>query len=147
MAFGRTKRHPGGTTVTTTTTTTHHPAPKHGHGAGHGAVTAKPSFMQRLRARNTTPRNTTAAPRSTRTHRSHGLGTHSTPTTAKRSRFGRTKAAPVATHHHQRKASIGDKMSGAMLKLRGSLTHRPGVKAAGARRMHGTDGRGSRRYY
>jgi hypothetical protein len=30
--------------------------------------------------------------------------------------------------HHRRKASIGDKISGAMLKLKGSLTHRPGVK-------------------
>ncbi|KAH8596351.1 hypothetical protein B0O99DRAFT_496336, partial [Bisporella sp. PMI_857] len=47
--------------------------------------------------------------------------------------------------HHRRKASLGDKISGAMLKLKGSLTHRPGVKAAGTRRMHGTDGRGSHR--
>ncbi|KAJ3488076.1 hypothetical protein NLG97_g6271 [Lecanicillium saksenae] len=49
-------------------------------------------------------------------------------------------------HHHKRKTSIGDKISGALLKLRGSLTHRPGVKAAGTRRMHGTDGRGSHHY-
>merc|ERR1711881_607683 len=49
-------------------------------------------------------------------------------------------------HHNRRKASMGDKVSGAMMKLRGSLTRRPGLKAAGTRRMHGTDGRGSRRY-
>jgi len=51
--------------------------------------------------------------------------------------------APV--HHHKRHVSMGDRISGAMLKLRGTLTGRPGVKAAGTRRMHGTDGRGSRR--
>lgn len=57
-----------------------------------------------------------------------------------------------------------DKVSGALLKLKGSLTRRPGVKvcfysnyssnninltdcqqAAGTRRMRGTDGRGSHR--
>ncbi|EQL03760.1 hypothetical protein G6O67_004422 [Ophiocordyceps sinensis] len=48
-------------------------------------------------------------------------------------------------HHHQRKPTIKDKLSGALLRLRGSLTRRPGLKAAGTRRMHGTDGRGSRR--
>ncbi|KAG8677039.1 hypothetical protein FPOAC2_03158 [Fusarium poae] len=51
-------------------------------------------------------------------------------------------AAPV--HHHQRKPSMKDKVSGALLKIKGSLTRRPGVKAAGTRRMHGTDGRGAR---
>lgn len=50
-------------------------------------------------------------------------------------------AAPV--HHQQRRPSIGDKISGALLKLKGTLTGRPGQKAAGTRRMHGTDGRGS----
>jgi hypothetical protein len=49
-------------------------------------------------------------------------------------------------HHQKRRASIGDKISGAMLKLRGTLTRRPGLKAAGTRRMRGTDGRGSHRY-
>ncbi|KAF1982768.1 hypothetical protein K402DRAFT_307138, partial [Aulographum hederae CBS 113979] len=44
-------------------------------------------------------------------------------------------------HHHRRRPSLGDKVSGAMMKLRGSLTRRPGLKAAGTRRMHGTDGR------
>ncbi|KXT09791.1 hypothetical protein AC579_8873 [Pseudocercospora musae] len=50
------------------------------------------------------------------------------------------------THvHHKRKPSVGDKISGAMTKLKGSITRRPGKKAAGTRRMHGTDGRGSHR--
>ncbi|KAL7923642.1 hypothetical protein ACQKWADRAFT_311895 [Trichoderma austrokoningii] len=47
--------------------------------------------------------------------------------------------------HHQRKPTLKDKVSGALTKLKGSLTHRPGVKAAGTRRMRGTDGRGSHR--
>ncbi|KAK4122337.1 hypothetical protein N657DRAFT_647023 [Parathielavia appendiculata] len=58
-----------------------------------------------------------------------------------------TTAAPMTvTHHHQkRRTSIGDKISGALLRLKGTITGRPGVKAAGTRRMHGTDGRGARR--
>jgi len=84
---------------------------------------------------------------------------HTTNTTtrpARRSMFGRrrhhahvsvgtTHNAPV--HHQRRRTSIGDKVSGALMKLRGSLTRRPGLKAAGTRRMHGTDGRGSHRVY
>ncbi|KAM7209179.1 hypothetical protein V8F20_000517 [Naviculisporaceae sp. PSN 640] len=57
-----------------------------------------------------------------------------------------TTATPVApVHHHKRKTTMGDKISGALLRIKGSLTGRPGQKAAGTRRMHGTDGRGSRR--
>jgi hypothetical protein len=52
-----------------------------------------------------------------------------------------------ATTQHSRRPSIGDKVSGAFMKLRGSLTRRPGLKAAGTRRMRGTDGRGTRRGY
>jgi hypothetical protein len=152
MVFGMNKnRHAGGTTVTTTTTTTHTPGEG---GAGgvrkqpvRGVRTNKPSLMQRLRGGNTTASRGTAA------------GTTATP--ARRSRFGgggtrTTKRAPVTsgtgvgggtTHHHQRKPSMGDKVSGAMLKLKGGMSGRSGEKAAGTRRMRGTDGRGSRRYY
>jgi hypothetical protein len=60
---------------------------------------------------------------------------------------------------------VGDKVSGALMKLKGSLTSKPGLKvwltgesvfvmidvngtqAAGTRRMHGTDGKGARRVY
>ncbi|OAA60712.1 hypothetical protein ISF_05751 [Cordyceps fumosorosea ARSEF 2679] len=72
---------------------------------------------------------------------------HTTTTTEAPRRRGLFSRRPAVQHHHQRKPSIGDKISGAFLKLRGSLTHRPGVKAAGTRRMHGTDGRGSHRHY
>jgi hypothetical protein len=67
----------------------------------------------------------------------------------------RAAAAPVAappattmaprTHHQKHHATIGDKVSGALLKLRGKLTRRSGKVGAGTKRMHGTDGRGSRR--
>ncbi|EXJ71645.1 uncharacterized protein A1O5_05453 [Cladophialophora psammophila CBS 110553] len=128
MVLGRrTKHHPGGTTVTTTTTTTHHP-PDELNASGARAVRTKPTLKQRL-----------LGGRRTR-------ATAATPT--RRRRVGvrrRTPATTTATP--RRKASVGDKISGAMLKLKGTLTRRPGQKAAGARRMHGTDGRGTRRYY
>ncbi|KAM3497213.1 hypothetical protein MY10362_009426 [Beauveria mimosiformis] len=76
----------------------------------------------------------------------HSTTTTATTTTAPRRR-GLFSRRPAAHHHHQRKPSIGDKISGALLKLRGSLTHRPGVKAAGTRRMHGTDGRGAHHHF
>ncbi|KAI1177168.1 hypothetical protein F4777DRAFT_217620 [Nemania sp. FL0916] len=66
--------------------------------------------------------------RTTTTRRRGGLFSHSQP-----------------VHHQKRHATLGDKISGALLKLKGTLTHRPGQKAAGTRRMHGTDGRGSHR--
>jgi len=37
----------------------------------------------------------------------------------------------------KQKPTAGDKMSGAMTKMKGSLTGKPGLKAAGARREHG----------
>lgn len=51
--------------------------------------------------------------------------THHT-TTSGAGRTTGTTAAPA--HHHRRKPSVGDKVSGAMMKLKGSLTHKPGVK-------------------
>ncbi|EGX96282.1 hypothetical protein CCM_00938 [Cordyceps militaris CM01] len=77
----------------------------------------------------------------------HHHSTTTTTTTAAPRRRGLFSRRPAAHHHHQRKPSLGDKISGAFLKLRGSLTNRPGVKAAGTRRMHGTDGRGSHHHY
>ncbi|KAI1250640.1 hypothetical protein MGN70_007697 [Eutypa lata] len=90
------------------------------------------------------------------TRRTH----HTTTTTApRRGLFGRSKPAhhqhtttttrPVhhqaPVHHQKRHATFSDKISGAMLKLKGTLRGHPGEKAAGTRRMRGTDGRGSRR--
>lgn len=42
---------------------------------------------------------------------------------------GGTAAAGTTTHHHnKRKPSVGDKVSGALMKLRGSVMGRRGVK-------------------
>ncbi|KAF2845781.1 hypothetical protein T440DRAFT_349298, partial [Plenodomus tracheiphilus IPT5] len=96
-------------------------------------TTARPSLKTRLLGGRKTarraPATTTTTTTTTRTTRTTGHGA----------------AAPV--HHHKRHASMGDKVSGMMMKLRGSLTRRPGLKAAGTRRMHGTDGRNARRVY
>ncbi|CCE32443.1 hypothetical protein E4U09_004657 [Claviceps aff. purpurea] len=81
-------------------------------------------------------------PFGSRTHH-HTHTTTTTTTTAPRRRGLFSRRQPVV--HQKRKASLGDKVSGALMKLRGSLTRRPGLKAAGTRRMHGTDGRGSHR--
>ncbi|KAJ6111355.1 hypothetical protein N7523_007416 [Penicillium sp. IBT 18751x] len=98
----------------------------------------KPSLMTRLRGpgarKQTVKTKTTTTRHGPTTTTRHGPSTHRT---TKR-HWGTT-----TPQHHHRKVTMGDKVSGAMLKLKGSLTHRPGVKAAGTRRMHGTDGRGS----
>ncbi|KAJ5773736.1 hypothetical protein N7457_008632 [Penicillium paradoxum] len=124
--------------------------------------TSRPTLMTRLKGRNaksrtvktttTTHQNPTAG--HTRAGPAHVGATHAGRTgkgVGTRRRFGtRNRHGATATHtHHRRKPTLGDKVSGAMLRLKGSLTHRPAVKAAGTRRMHGTDGRGShaRRVY
>ena len=93
----------------------------------------RPGLFTRLRGRasgatyepeTTTVQTTTTTTRTKRNNRAprarlgrrthnHGYGTSTT-------------AAPV--HHHRRRPSMGDKISGAMMKLRGSLTRRPGLK-------------------
>ncbi|KJX92252.1 unnamed protein product [Zymoseptoria tritici ST99CH_3D1] len=81
----------------------------------------------------TTKQTTTTTPHATHSHGTRGAtGAHHT-----------TTAAPV--HHQRRKPTMGDKLSGAMMKLSGTLTRKPGKKAAGTRRMNGTDGKGSHR--
>ncbi|KAI5844080.1 hypothetical protein BZA05DRAFT_476942 [Tricharina praecox] len=91
--------------------------------------TRKPSLLSRL----TRPRPATAtrAPRARRTYGRKPRTVLNAPATT------------TVTHHHRRKPSMGDRISGALLKLKGTLTGRPGQKAAGTRRMRGTDGRGA----
>ncbi|KAK6543754.1 hypothetical protein TWF694_000487 [Orbilia ellipsospora] len=98
----------------------------------------KPSLLDRLTGRRS--HVTTTTTRTTRSGRHHH-GRHL------RHREPVVVAAPV--HHQQRRPSLSDKVSGALMKLKGTLTRRPGLKAAGTRRQRGTDGRGSRRrhYY
>jgi hypothetical protein len=72
--------------------------------------TSKPSLLTRLRGPNAR----------TRTVKTKTTTTRHSPA------YGRTRAtAPV---HHRRKVTLGDKVSGAMLRLKGTLTHRPAVK-------------------
>lgn len=80
--------------------------------------------------RHTTPRRSIFSTRRRAPARTHHTVT--TTTTTRKPRRGflgggrRTHAAPV--HHQQRRPSMKDKVSGALLKLKGSLTRRPGVK-------------------
>ncbi|KAF3915287.1 hypothetical protein AA313_de0201628 [Arthrobotrys entomopaga] len=124
MPYGRRRHHAhGGTTVRTTRT--------------------KPSLLDRLTGRRshattTTTRSTRSGGRHHGGRRHHHNHHHREPVVV---------AAPV--HHQQRRPSLSDKVSGALMKLKGTLTRRPGLKAAGTRRERGTDGRGTRRrhYY
>jgi len=104
--------------------------------------TTKPTLMTRLKGRNANSRTvkttTTVEPRSAAVGHTHNT---------RRSGWGRNTRRNEGVVHHKRHATMGDKVSGAMMKLKGTLTRRPGLKAAGTRRMHGTDGRGSHRVY
>jgi len=73
----------------------------------------------------------------TTTHRSGGIlsrlrgrrkNTTTITTTTKTTRTRRSPREPV--HHHRRRPSIGDKISGAFMKLEGALTRRPGLKVS-----------------
>lgn len=52
------------------------------------------------------------------------------------------KRAPNA--HHKRKPHLKDKIEGALEKAEGKVTRKPGKKAAGTKKMRGTDGKNSR---
>ena len=95
----------------------------------------KPSLFSRLAHRKPRAHNATTTHHTTRRSR-QTYDTQPVVTLA---------AAPV--HHERRRSSLSDKVSGAILKLKGSITNRPGQKAAGTRRMHGMDGRRIRRVY
>lgn len=81
-----------------------------------------------------------------RTRKTHTTTTTTTTTPRTKRTWGTRRTAVPATHH-RRKTTMGDKVAGALKKVSGSLTRNPQKKAAGTRRMHGTDGRGSRRVY
>ncbi|KAF3933506.1 hypothetical protein ABW20_dc0101277 [Dactylellina cionopaga] len=103
------------------------------HPATVRATRTKPSLMDRLTGRRHATTTTTTTTRTTRATRPRRRHHHAAPVVA----------APV--HHQQRRPSLSDKVSGALMRIKGSLTRRPGLKAAGTRRQRGTDGRGSRR--
>ncbi|KAH9902092.1 hypothetical protein F4778DRAFT_107956 [Xylariomycetidae sp. FL2044] len=55
---------------------------------------------------------------------------------------GVRKRAPAT--HHKRKPHLSDKIEGAAEKAVGKVTGRPGKKAAGTKKMRGTDGKNNR---
>ncbi|KAK8044387.1 hypothetical protein PG993_004411 [Apiospora rasikravindrae] len=71
--------------------------------------------------------------------------TTTTKTTTKRSGGGVTKSGARAPNtHHKRKSHLGDKVEGVADKVVGTVTRKPGKKAAGTKKMRGTDGKNSR---
>ncbi|KAI9824918.1 MAG: hypothetical protein M1832_001523 [Thelocarpon impressellum] len=58
-------------------------------------------------------------------------------------KVGRVTKAPAA--HHKRKSSLKDKVEGVALKVEGKLTRQPGKKAAGTKKIRGTDGKNAKR--
>lgn len=56
---------------------------------------------------------------------------------------GVTKKRAPATHH-KRKPSLKDKVVGAVEKVVGSVEQKPGKKAAGTKKIRGTDGKNSK---
>lgn len=54
--------------------------------------------------------------------------TTTTTTTRRHGFFGRRRTAVV--HHQKRHATLGDKVSGALMKLKGTILRRPGVKVS-----------------
>lgn len=89
-------------------------------------TTRKPSLLARLRGapKTTTTTHTTT----TTTRRSPRTGILGGRKNKRTNNYNTTTGAPV--QHHRRKVSMGDKVSGAMMKLRGSLTRRPGLKVS-----------------
>ncbi|EME40207.1 hypothetical protein DOTSEDRAFT_47610 [Dothistroma septosporum NZE10] len=121
-------------------------------------TTKKPSLLSRLRNKNqakvTTSQSTnpitgtTTTTQTTKTH-PNGYGSRGHggrgPMASNREHHYTNTTSIAGVHHQKRKVSMGDRVSGAMMKLRGSATGKSGVKGAGTKRMQGTDGRGSRR--
>lgn len=80
-------------------------------------TTARPSLKTRL-----------MGGRKTRTKRTPGTTVTTTTTTRTTRTTGGHHGHATPVHHHKRHATMGDKVSGMMMKLKGSLTHRPGLK-------------------
>ncbi|KAK6854618.1 hypothetical protein PG990_008086 [Apiospora arundinis] len=73
--------------------------------------------------------------------------TTTTKTTTKRSGGGVTKSGAgtrAPNTHHKRKSTLGDKIEGVADKVVGTVTRKPGKKAAGTKKIRGTDGKNSR---
>jgi hypothetical protein len=87
---------------------------------------ARPSLKTKiLGPKRTTPRRTAGATTTTTT-----TTTRTTRTTGGHHAGGGAGTGAGVVHHHKRHATVGDKVSGALMKLRGSLTSKPGLKVS-----------------
>lgn len=82
------------------------------------------SYRRRTRARPVA--TTTTTPRGGLFSRRRRAAPRTTTRTKHTHAHHHTHAAPV--HHQKRRPTMKDKISGALLKLKGSLTHRPALK-------------------
>ncbi|KAF8419291.1 hypothetical protein EV426DRAFT_615741 [Tirmania nivea] len=65
-------------------------------------------------------------------------------TTPRKKTAGITKTThSESAHKHKHKPGLVDKIEGVALKIEGAITRRPGVKAAGTKKIRGTDGKNS----
>lgn len=82
--------------------------------------------------------------RKTTTSRTKSTTTTAKPTgIKKRGRpAGSTAKAPAT--HHKRKSHLSDKVEGVADKIAGAVTRQPGKKAAGTKKIRGTDGKKAR---
>lgn len=85
--------------------------------------TARPSLKTRLLG----PKRTTTS-RKTRHNPVTSTTTTTTTTRTTKHHGSRAGVGTTGVHHQKRHATMGDKVSGALMKLRGSLTRRPGLK-------------------
>lgn len=99
--------------------------------------TTKPTLMTRLKGPNakskTVKTTTTTNPSTTHHTNKRHMGAqqhHTTATTPGISHRTNKRHLGPQQHHHKRKPTFGDKVSGAMMKMKGSITHRPGVKVS-----------------
>ncbi|KAG9559857.1 hypothetical protein KCU71_g10803, partial [Aureobasidium melanogenum] len=143
---------------------------------------SKPSLLGRLKGNNRTvttttkhstnpitgSHTTTTTKKESAPHTSHHTGSAATTSrgvgsSTRHTTGHRTTGTTGTTRVQKRKPTVGDKVSGAMMNLKGTVTGKPGVKAspdrcgqitctvmadsllqgAGTRRMNGTDGKGS----
>ncbi|KAI1335668.1 hypothetical protein F5Y15DRAFT_397405 [Xylariaceae sp. FL0016] len=90
---------------------------------------SKPRIQMSISTAPERKRNTTTTTTKGRTTKTTGTGAG-------------VKKRPAA--HHQRKPHLSDKVKGAAEKAVGTVTHKPGKKAAGTKKMRGTDGKNAR---
>lgn len=103
--------------------------------------TSRPTLMTRLKGPNarhkTYKTEETVHHNGVGHHNHHGTtgtttttGTTSAGTMGTRRRNHHTTTNTAPAHHHRRRPSLGDKVSGAMMRMKGSLTRRPGEKVS-----------------